>query len=106
MGPEFDAMRLYLSNRRQAENLEPATIGEDWSSPANEWMQPARSADNIQAGANIEVIGVAEDDLSAHLAQFAGIQSFDAALRSDGHEDRGIHDSVRRCEAAQARFGT
>ena len=64
-------------------------------------MQPTRRADDVEAGADIEVIGVAEDDLRAHLAQLARVNRLDAALRADGHVHRRVHDAVRRGDPAQ-----
>ena len=72
--------------------------------PIDEPVQPARGADDVQPGADVEVIGIAEDDLGAHLAQLARVNRLDAALRADGHEDRRIHDAMRRGQPAQARL--
>ena len=99
-------MRLYLADGRQAEHLEPAAIGQDRPLPINEPVQPARGADDIEPGADVEVIGIAEDDLSAHLAQLARVNRLNASLRADGHKDRRIHDSMRGRQSAQARPGT
>ena len=67
---------------------------------------PPAAADDFHAGADVQVISVAEDDLRAHLAQFTRVNGFDAALRADRHEHRRINDAVGRGEPAQAGFGT
>ena len=102
---ELDAVRLDLADGRQAEHLEAAAVGQDRPRPIDEPVQPARGADDVQPGPDVEVIGIAEDDLRAHLAQLARVNRLHAALRADGHEDRRIHDAMRRGQPAQARLG-
>jgi hypothetical protein len=97
-------MSLDFSDGSQAENLKAAAIGKDRSGPINETVQTARRADDFQAGPNIQVIGIAQDDLGAHLAKFARVNGFDAALRPDRHKDWRVNNAVGSCQAAQARF--
>src|ERR1700690_2963240 len=68
-------------------------------------MQPAGGADDVEAGPDVEVIGVAEDDLRAHLEQFARVERLHAGLGADRHEHRRIHDAMRRGQFSQARPG-
>ena len=68
-------------------------------------MQPAEVADDVDAGADEEVVGIAEDDLRAEFAQLGGGDGFHRGLRADGHEDRGLDGAVRGGEAAPAREG-
>src|SRR5262245_54728188 len=103
MGSELDAMRFDLPDLRQAEHLEAAAIGEDGPGPVDESMQPAGLGDNVQAGPDIEMISVAEDDLRAHLLQFAWIEGLDAALGSHRHEDGRVDHPARRGQPAQSR---
>ena len=96
MRAKLDAMRLNFANGCKAENLEPTAIGQNGTGPIDESMQTTRAAEDVEPGADREVIGVAQDDLSAHLAQFARVNGFDAALSAHRHEDRGINGSMRR----------
>ena len=66
-------------------------------------VQPAAPRDQIVAGAQVEVIGVAEDDLGADLFEIAMGDALDRALRADRHERRRLDDAVRRREHAAAR---
>ena len=45
---------------RQAEHLKPAAVGEDRPRPADEAMKAAAPRDELVAGAQQQVIGVAE----------------------------------------------
>ena len=87
-------MGVDLANGGQAEDLKAAAVGQDRPRPIDKPVQPAGGADDVQARAEVEVITVAEDDLGAHLAQFARVHRLDAALRADGHEDGRIHHAV------------
>ena len=57
--PLFGNFRQVL----QAENLETATVGENRPLPVHEPVQTAETADKFMTGPEIEVVGVAEDDL-------------------------------------------
>ena len=102
---ELDAVLLDLADFREAENLEAAAVGQNRPVPIHELVQPAGGADDVEAGPDVQVIGVAENDLRAHLAEFARVERLDAALRADGHEHRRLDDAVRGGQSAQARFG-
>ena len=66
-------------------------------------MEPAAPRDQLVAGPQKQVIGVAEDDLGAGIAQVAMKRGLDRALRADRHERRRLHHAVRRVELAAAR---
>ncbi len=102
---EFDAVRLDFPDFGEAENLEAAAVGENRLFPIHELVQAAGGADDFESGPDIEVVGVAEDDLRAHLQQFARVERLDAGLRADGHEHRRVHDAVRGGQFSEARFG-
>ncbi len=105
MRAEFDAVGFDFANGGEAEDLEAAGVGEDWERPIDKFVEAAGGADDFHAGANVEVIGVAENDLSAEFTKFARIDGFDAALGADGHEDGGIDDAVGSGEATAAGAG-
>ena len=51
-------------------------------------MQAAHRLQHIEAGTEIQMVGVAEDDLRLDLvADVADVASLDGAHRTDGHED-------------------
>ena len=55
----------------QAEHLVAAAVGQDRLVPADEPVQAAAPRDEIVAGTQIEVIGVAEQNLGAQRLEFA-----------------------------------
>ena len=66
-------------------------------------MQPATPCDELVARAEIQVIGVAEDDLRAAVDEVSVECGLDRSLRTDGHERRRLNDAMRRLERAQPR---
>ena len=102
---EFDAMGLDFANGGQAEDLEPAAVGQDGRRPIDKAVEAAGGADDVQARADVEVVGVAENDLAAHLAQLARVNRLDAALGAHRHEYRRINHTVRCRQPPQARPG-
>ena len=69
-------------------HLKAAAVGENRLFPIHELVQSTSGADDVESGADVEMVGVAEDDLRAHLVEFARVNRLHAALRADGHEDR------------------
>ena len=55
------------------------------------------------AGSQLEVIGVAENDLRAELLEFERVQGFDRSLGADWHEDRCFDDAVRQAQDSASR---
>ena len=91
----------------QAEHLIAAAVGQDRPVPPDEAMESARPRDERVAGSEIEMVGVAEDDLGAEplaeVVQIAMRDALDGSLRSDRHEGRRLHDAVRRPHLPAAR---
>src|SRR5207237_332559 len=77
---EFDSVGFDLANFGEGKNLEAAGIGEDRERPVHEAMQAASVVDDFHAGTDREMVRVAENDLRAHLNEFAGVERFDAGL--------------------------
>ena len=91
----FDAMG-------EAEQLEAAAIGQDRPVPAHEAVQPAQRGDDLFAGPQREMVGVAQDHLRPGGAELFDLQPLDAGLGADGHEGGQLHVAVRRGEDATA----
>ena len=66
-------------------------------------MQPAELGDHVVARAEVQVVGVAENDLRADGAQLVRVEALDRALRPDRHECRRLHVAVGGTEDAGAR---
>ena len=89
---EGDAFLFHLANAREREYLEPSAVGEDGTVPAVELMQASHSFQHVESGTEVEVVGVAEDDLSLDLVAYVtDMACLDGAYGADGHED-GRHD--------------
>ena len=54
--------------------------------PAHKAVEAAERLDDRGAWAQVEVVGVGEQDAGAGGAQVGGVDGFDAALRGDGHK--------------------
>ena len=64
-------------------------------------MQPAHLGHQLVAGAQMEMVGVAEHDLGADLPQIVGGQTaFDGAGGGHVLESRGLHRAVDGAEFA------
>jgi hypothetical protein len=92
---ESHAILGELTQRREAEDLEPAGVGEDGELPPHEAVQPAVLLDDLKTGAQPQVERVAEHDLRADLLQFRGRHCLDGAVRADRHERRRLDRAVR-----------
>ena len=73
-------------------------------------MHAAHAADQLMPGAQIEVIGVGEDDRRAGSGVAEGFErvlgdGLDRGRSADGHEDRGFYGAVRKGEASAASAG-
>ena len=89
MGAEGHAFVRDLTSVRQAEDLVATAIGEDGAVPAIEAVQASRLVERVETGAQVEVIGIAEDDLRTDIVtQLGHMDGLDRAHGPDGHEDR------------------
>ena len=84
-----------LPQRGQGEHLEPAGVRQDGAVPVHELVEPPHLPDDMVARPQVQVVGVAELDLAAHLLQIMG---GDAAL--DGPLCAYVHEHRRLDHAA------
>ena len=59
MRTELHAVRLYLTDFREAEHLKTATVRENRQIPIDEFVQPSRGTDDFHSRAEVEMIGIA-----------------------------------------------
>src|SRR5271165_6895011 len=102
MGAELYSVFGHLTQVAEAEDLKPPRVGEQWARPAHELMQPAELADELVAGAQIQVIGISKNDLRAQLFQEMLGNGLDCSLGANRHEDGGLHRGVREDHAGAA----
>ena len=72
----------------QAHHLIAAAVGQDRPLPAHEGVQAAEPRDPLGAGAEHEVIGVAEDDVGAGRAHVGRLHRLHRRRGADRHEGR------------------
>jgi hypothetical protein len=58
-------------------------------------VEAAELCDQLVAGTEVQVVGVAEQDVRPEVAQLVGVKGLHGALRSDGHERGRRHLAVR-----------
>jgi hypothetical protein len=105
MRTEAHALIGHFSQFGKAENLVAAGVRKDSTRPGHELMKPAELADQSVAGAQVEMIGVGEDDFRAELFERFLRQGFDGSLRAHGHEEGSLDRAMRRGQAAAPRAG-
>ena len=95
MRSELASLLAQLAYAGEREHLEAAGVGEYGAVPRVEAVQAARLAQGVETGAQVEVVGVAQDNLGFHLLpQLAEVHTLHAAACAHGHEDGGAYLSV------------
>ena len=67
-------------------------------------MEAAEPRDQRVAGAQHQMIGVAQDDLGVHALQVAVHERLHRALRPHRHKGRGVEPAVRRLDPSETRL--
>ena len=100
---KFDALVFHFSQLAQAPDLEAAGVGEDRARPAHKAVQPAENGDQFVARTQKQMVGVGENNPRIQFPEQVALRhGLDRGLRSDGHEYRGWHVSVRGFQHAGA----
>jgi hypothetical protein len=89
----------------QREDLEAARVGEHRAGPVLEAVQPAEARDQLVARLEVQVVGVAQDDLRAVRQQLVGAERLHGGARAHRHEHRRLHVAVRGAQRAGAGAG-
>ena len=120
VGAEADALLLDRDHHRLAavaaaldllrhravahrEHLVAAGVGDDRPSPAHELVEPAHLRDQLVAGLDEQVEGVAEHHVVAQLGDLRRVQRLDRGGRGQRHEGGRPHRTVGRVDHACAR---
>ena len=102
VGLEVDPLLRDPPQGAQAEDLEPAAVGEDGPVPVHEPVKPPVLADQLVPRPQVEVVGVAQDDLGAGLLEPLRRHGLHGSLGPHGHEDGRAHLSVGGCHPPEA----
>ena len=99
----MDALLLDLPQRGQGEHLESAAVGEHGAIPVHKLVKSPQLLDHLVAGAQVEVIGVGQLNLTADVLQVVGgYRPLDGPLGAYVHEHRGLGRAVRAGKHAPA----
>ena len=92
MAAELTAFFTQFADASQREDLKTARVGQNRTVPGIKLMQASRLTQDIQSRTQVEVIGVAQDDLRLHLlAEFGEVNTLHAAHRTHRHEYRCLY---------------
>ena len=95
MATELASLLAQLADACQGENLETARVGQDGTVPCVELMQATSLTQGIKTRTQVQVVGVAQDNLSLHLfAEFREMNTLHATTGTYGHEDGCLDLSV------------
>ena len=85
----------------KAVHLKTAAVGEHRSVPGRERMKPAGCLEDVDSGAQVQVVGVAQNDVcTGVVGQQVGTHRLYSPLGADRHENRGRHDAMGRVKEA------
>ncbi len=110
----FEPSRIERNSTPSSESLRVSARLKIWKPPESVRMgrsqfmnavQAAGVAHDVSAGAQVEVVGVGEQDLRPEIVQLGGGDALDRGARADGHEDGRLHGTVGGVEASPARRG-
>ena len=106
MRAELDATFRDAAQVAQAEDLKAAGVRQYRSPPADEFVQTAARAYHFHAGAQPEVVRVAEYDACVEVCrlQLLEANALDRAERADGHEDGSLERAAPRLDYSGARL--
>ena len=80
MATKFAALLTEFTDACEREDLEASAVGEHGSRKAIELVQSTCCFEYFQPGTQIEVVGIAQDDLRFHLVQnFMGVYALHCA---------------------------
>ncbi len=96
------AVVVDLAQVLQREDLKAAGVGQQRPVPLHEVMQPAHPRDEFIAGAQVEMIGVGQDERRAEFFQIARRHTLHGRRRADGREDGRGNIAVRGVEHSGA----
>ena len=98
------SLLFQLAARGQRKDLKAAAVGEHRAFPGREAVHAAGAFEDLHAGAQVEVIGVCQDDLRAGFVAHVAVENaLHRRGRAHGHEDRGADDAVIRMQFAARR---
>ena len=106
MRAEGAALRSQFPAVGQGEYLETAAVGQYRAVPSGKPVQASGHPQGLQPGPQIEMIGIAQDDLSPDIGfQVPMVHSFNRTDGTHGHKDRCLYGPVVRPDPSSACVG-
>ena len=102
MRAETHAFFFHLAQLAQAEDLETAGVGQQCPIPTHELVQPAQFAHQLVPRTQIEMVGIAQNDLRAQVFQNVLRHGFYGSGSADRHECRRVHIPMSSVNAGLA----
>ena len=103
MRAELTAFLAEFADARQREHLKAPRIGKNGTVPRVELMQATSLAQDIESWAQVQMIGVAQNNLGLYLlAQLGEMYTLDASHRTYWHEDGRLDLAVICCNKTRA----
>ena len=99
---EGDGLFLDLGDAGQGHDLEAAAVGQDRLVPAHEFVEAAQPLHPLGAGAQHQVVGVAQDDVGAGRLDLIDRHRLDRGGGADRHEGGGADVAARGLQDAGA----
>ena len=93
-----------FSQPGEGKNLESAGVGQNRPIPRGEGVQASAMLNNVDPGADKEMIRIAENDLCTERFEFIWRNALDGSLGADRHEGGGLDDSMRGRKRPRARL--
>jgi hypothetical protein len=103
MGLEGDAVLADPAELGERHHLKAARVGQDRPFPMHECVQPTKLGDAFGAGAQHQMIGVAENDVGAGGGNVLGEHRFYRGAGADRHEGRRADQPAWRHDNAGPR---
>ena len=105
MRTEANTFVADFTQSAEREDLKAAGVREHGAGPTDEAMQAAEAADYLMTGAQVKVVGVAENDFSAEGLERVLRNGLDRAGCADGHEDGRLDGAVGEMKLGAAAAG-
>ncbi len=105
MGAEAHAVFGDVNQGRQAEDLVASAVGESGPRPAHERADPACASDELDAGTEVEMIGIGEDYLGPQSRELLLGKRFYAGLGGNREKRRCVEGPAANGDAARPGAG-
>ena len=103
--PKFNAFGGDFAKVLEAPYLESTAVRKNGTIPAHEFVNAACFRDAGRGGAQIQVVGVGENDFCLDVLQLGGSDRLDGRFGAYRHKDGGCHVAVIGVDDAQASLG-